>query len=95
MLLLEHKTEKDVLEQEFNALVAKPVIFTGQYEELGKEFEELKKLDEYLQVMQIYPFINRKRLWMKMNSKYYMRNNKDQGYSHIDWSGLALSKHRR
>jgi hypothetical protein len=95
MLLLEHKTEKDVLLEEFNSLGVKPVVFTGSREGLSEEFDRLFEREEFLRVMEIRPFNNRKILWMSMNCKYYMKNNKDQGYSHIDWSGLALAKHRR
>lgn len=95
MLLLEHKTEKDELLEEFNSLGVKSVVFTGSREGLDKEFEELHKREEFLRIMEIRPFNSPKSLWMTMNCKFYMKNTKEQGYAHIDWAGLTLAKHRR
>ena len=83
--------EKD-LKRENNMLLLEDQRKIKSLEDFNRKYQEL---EEYRRIMGIKEFVHKKKLWMSQNCKYYMRNNKDQGYSQIDWKGLTLSKHRR
>ena len=62
---------------------------------LKKEWDDIIRQREYERIMGIKEFDNKRILWMKKVLKYYMRNNKDQGYTQINWAGIGLAKRRR
>lgn len=61
-------------------------------EDFNHKYQEL---EEYMRIFGIREFNDKIKLWMMSSCKYYMRNTKNQGYAHIDISGLALAKHWR
>ena len=71
------------------------LLLEDKREDLAGFIKKYQDLEEYRRIMGIKEFVHKKKLRMSQNCKYYMRNNKDQGYSQIDWKGLTLSKHRR
>lgn len=60
-----------------------------------EEFENAKRLNDYIEGMGAdIPFNNKVRFWMKQVCKFYMRNNKSQGYTRVDWEKFEVMKRR-